>query len=74
MLSYYKFNESYVRLGSENSFFEQVNNSFNEKLIVHSKILEFVQRLNEVKENWTEITEQEYNSAKTEVLNFLSAN
>jgi hypothetical protein len=74
MLSYYKFNESYVRLGSENSFFEQVNNSSNEKLIVHSKILEFVQRLNEVKENWTEITEEEYNSVKTEVLNFLSAN
>jgi hypothetical protein len=76
MLSYYKFNESYFRLDSENSFFEQVNNFSNEKVIVHSKILESVQRLNEViiRDNWVVVTQEEYNNVKAQVLAFLSAN
>lgn len=76
MLTYYKFNESYFRLSSENIFFEQVNNFPNEKAIIYGEIANSIQILNEVKvrDNWTEITEQEYNTVKTNILTFLSAN
>jgi predicted DNA-binding protein with PD1-like motif len=76
MLSYYKFNESYFRLSSENTFFEQLNNFPNEKVIIYGAIAESVQILNDVRvrDNWAEITEQEYNTVKSNILTFLSAN
>lgn len=76
MLSYYKFNDSYFRLGSENSFFEQVNNFPNEKVIIYNEISQSVQALDavRVRNSWTEITQEEYNTVKAEVLAFLSAN
>ena len=76
MSTYYKFNESYFRLGSENSFFEQVNNFSNEKVIIYGETVESIQRLNEVRvrDNWTEITQEEYNTVKNNTLAFLSAN
>ena len=76
MLTYYKFNQSYFRLSSDNSFFEQINNFPNEKVIIYGQIAQSVEILNEAKlrDNWVEVTQEEYNSVKTEVLNFLSAN
>ena len=76
MLTDYKFNQSYFRLSSDNSFFEQINNFPNEKVIIYGQIAQSVEILNEAKlrDNWVEVTQEEYNSVKTEVLNFLSAN
>jgi len=76
MLTYYKFNQSYFRLSSDNSFFEQINNFSNEKVIIYGQIAQSVEMLNEAKlrDNWVEVTQEEYNIVKTEVLNFLSAN
>lgn len=76
MLTYYKFNQSYFRLSSDNSFFEQINNFPNEKVIIYGQIVESVQILNEAKlrDNWAEVTQEEYNTVKAEVLAFLSAN
>jgi predicted DNA-binding protein with PD1-like motif len=76
MLTYYKFNQSYFRLSSDNSFFEQINNFPNEKVIIYGQIAESVQILNEAKlrDNWAEVTQEEYNTVKAEVLAFLSAN
>ena len=76
MLAYYKLNDSYFRLGSENSFFEQVNNFANEKVIIYNEISQSVQALDAVRlrDNWTEITQEEYSTVKAEVLAFLSAN
>jgi predicted DNA-binding protein with PD1-like motif len=76
MLTYYKFNQSYFRLSSDNSFFEQINNFPSEKVIIYGQIAQSVEMLNEAKlrDNWVEVTQEEYNGVKTEVLNFLSAN
>jgi hypothetical protein len=76
MLTYYKLNDSYFRLGSENSFFEQVNNFANEKVIIYNEISQSVQALDAVRlrDNWTEVTQEEYSTVKAEVLAFLSAN
>lgn len=76
MLTYYKFHLSHFKLNSEKTFFQQVNNFPNEKTIIYGQIGPSVEALHEMKvrDNWTEITEEEYNTVKAEVLAFLSAN
>lgn len=76
MTSYYKFNESYFKLDEEKTFFNQVNNSENQKAIIYGGVSPVVDALHlaKIKDNWTEITEQEYNAVKATVLSFLSAN
>lgn len=76
MLTYYKFYQSYFRLNSEKTFFEQVNNFPNEKTIIYGEIGAAIDALHEkkVSDNWAEVTEEEYNTVKAEVIAFLSAN
>ena len=76
MVSYYKFNNSYFKLDSEKTFFQQVNDLPTEKLFLHSQGGHMIEALHLAKDrdNWTVITEQEYNTAKDSVLDYLSAN
>lgn len=76
MLSYYKFHESYFKLDAEKTFFQQVNSFPNEKTIIYAEVSNTIESIHAAKlrDNWTEITEVEYNTVKTSVLEFLSAN
>lgn len=76
MISYYKIHESYFKLDAEKTFFNQVNNSANQKAIIYGGASPTIDTLHAAKlrDNWIEITEGEYNTVKAEVLTFLSAN
>ena len=76
MLSYYKFNDSYFKLDSEKTFFQQINNLPNEKTVVYGGTSGIIEALHAAKDrdNWETITEEAYNTIKTSVLSFLSAN
>ena len=76
MLSYYKFNDSYFKLDAEKTFFQQINNLPSEKLVLYGQASGLIDALHlaKVNDNWEEITEEEYNTAKTEAITFLSAN
>ena len=76
MLSYYKFNDSYFKLDAEKTFFQQVNNLPNEKLVLNNGTSGIIEALHlaKVRDNWEEITEEQYNTIKTSVITFLSAN
>lgn len=76
MLSYYKRQESYFKLDAEKTFFQQINNLPTEKTVISIQNASVAERLHEAKDRdaWTVITEQEYNTAKDSVLDYLSAN
>jgi hypothetical protein len=76
MVSYYKFNNSYFKLDSEKTYFQQINNLPTEKLLLHSQGERIIEALHlaKVNDNWLEITEEEYNTVKSSVLDYLSAN
>ena len=76
MLSYYRFRNSYFMLDAEKTFFQQINNLETEKLILYSQASGLINALHlaKVNDNWEVVTEEEFNTAKTEVLSMLSAN
>ena len=76
MLSYYKSNNSYFKLDAEKTFFQQVNNLPNEKTVIYGGTSGVIEMLHQAKDahNWEVITEEDYNTIKTSVLSFLSAN
>ena len=76
MISYYKIHDSYFKLDSEKTFFLQVNNSVSQKAIIYGGASPAVDTLHaaRIRDNWTEITEEEYNTVKAGVLSYLSAN
>ena len=76
MLSYYKFNDSYFKLDAEKTFFQQINNLPNEKTVVYGGTSGIIEALHaaQVRDNWEVITEEQYNTIKTSVITFLSAN
>ena len=75
MISYYKFHDSYFKLDSEKTFFSQVNNSTNQKAIIYGGASPVIEALHssKIKDSWLEVTEDEFNTVKLEVLNTLSA-
>lgn len=76
MISYYKIHDSYFKLDAEKTFFSQVNNFAGQKAIIYGGVSPVVEALHasKLRDNWTEITEEEYNTVKAQVLDFLSAN
>ena len=74
MISYYKFQNSYFKLDSEKTFFNQVNDSSNQKSINYGTASPIIEVLHTVKlrDNWIEITEEEFNTVKAEVVAILS--
>ena len=75
MLSYYKFRNSYFKLDAEKTFFPQINDLETEKLILYGQAPGLINALHlaKINDNWEVITEEQYNTVKTQVLNFLSA-
>jgi len=71
---YYVLNGSYFKLDSQKTFFEHVNNSNEDKIIVHGTKVATIEAMHNSISTWTVITEEEYNTVKAEVLAFLSAN
>jgi len=76
MVSYYKFNNSYFKLDSEKTFFQQVNDLPTEKLFLHSQGGHMIEVLHAAKDRdaWLLITEEEYSLVKNSVLDYLSVN
>lgn len=74
MITYYNFNGSYFKLDSEKTFFQHINNSNEDKIIVYGTKVATIEAMHNSINTWTEITEEQYNTVKAEVLNFLSAN
>lgn len=73
MINYYSFNGSYFKLDSEKTFFQHINNSSEDKIIVYGTKSNTIQAMHNSISTWTEITEEEYNTAKTEVIAAISA-
>ena len=74
MISYYKLNQSYFKLDEEKTFFQHVSNTFQDKSIIYGSQQGMIETLHNAKTNWTVITEEEYNTVKSDVIAFLSAN
>lgn len=69
-MKYYRFRVSLFKLDDAKTFAEQVNNAPDEKAVSLKLNPAFVQVLHDavVRDNWTEITEQEYTTERAAVL------